>query len=286
MKQRPTRSALCAALIGSTCMAVSPNSLACSPEPYLSAVCILAIPWTNLQGYAPANGATLNVNTNQALYALIGNIYGGTPGTNFMLPDLQGRVVVGAGTGAGLPAYIPGNKGGTNTVMLTSANVPLVAHTHALGQGPVVTVALGSLAATTTLAGLAATTSLSNVTATASASGLSLKGYSGSGVNPTASGGALATPASPTNKIYASSTPDVTMMAGSISGTAPVSFAGNPTTTITGNPSTTLTGLPTVTLGGNTAPASQPASAPVSILQPYLALNYFIAVEGIFPTRN
>lgn len=47
----------------------------------------------------------------------------------------------------------------------------------------------------------------------------------------------------------------------------------------------------TVTGGGVTATAAttvQPAggSLPFGILQPYLALNYIIALEGIFPSRN
>lgn len=269
MKHRPLRTALWAALIGSTCLTVSTPSQACTPEPYIAAVCILAVPWTNLNGYAPANGALMPINTNQALFSLIGTTYGGDGRTNFQLPDLQGRVVIGAGTGAGLPTYPPGAKSGSVSVTLTAANVPLPPHSHALDQSAVVTTGVGTLTAST---------SMSAVSASASASGLSLKGFSGTGGLGTASGNALATPSGPPNKIYANSAPDVTMMAGSIAGTAPVTF--------TGNPSTTLTGSPSVTLSGSTAMAGAGASAPVNIMQPYLAMNYFIAVNGIYPSRN
>ena len=57
--------------------------------------------------YAPVGwlfcmGQTLPVQQYQALYSIIGNTYGGSPGVNFMLPDLQGRVVLGHGNGNGL----------------------------------------------------------------------------------------------------------------------------------------------------------------------------------------
>lgn len=55
-------------------------------------------------GSPPANGIYMNGQLvsatdplNTALYALIGNSYGGTPGTNFGVPDWRGRGGVGAG---------------------------------------------------------------------------------------------------------------------------------------------------------------------------------------------
>lgn len=267
----------------------SNDSHACSPEPYISAVCIMAVPWNNLYGYLPANGATLSINTNQALFSLLGFTYGGDGNTNFQLPDLRGRVVVGAGSGPGLPAYNVANKGGSATVTLTSSNVPLVTHSHTVTSatgGVTVTTGTGNLVATTTMSGLSATASMNGVSGSVSGSALTLKGYSGTAGTGSANGAALATPTSPANKIYASNTPDVSMMSGSISGTAPVTFNGSPTITIGGTPTTSLSGGPSVTLSGATGAAGAPASSPVNIMPPFLALNYFIATLGTYPSRD
>jgi len=217
----------------------------------------------------PAMGTTLPLSSYQALFALIGTTYGGNGTSNFQLPDLRGRVVVGVGQGAGLPNYVAGNTGGTPSTVLTTSQMPSHVHLLATGGGGVtVTAGVGSLTAAT---------SLNGVTASAAASGLSLKGFSGGAGSASASGGALATPASPANKIYAAATPDVTMAAGSITGTAPVTFAGSA-------PSTTLSGAPSVSVGGQTAPAG--SGMPINTMPPYLAMNYYIAYTGLFPTSD
>lgn len=65
MKKHPGKSA--SSLIKASgliaTLAWSSVSHACAPEPYISAVCIMAVPWTNLNGYEPANGATVNLAT-------------------------------------------------------------------------------------------------------------------------------------------------------------------------------------------------------------------------------
>ncbi|MBI3382828.1 MAG: tail fiber protein [Aquabacterium sp.] len=287
MKPSSTLKVAQAWALGSACALISLNVQACSSEPIMASICVMAVPWTNLNGFQQANGALLAVSSNQALFSLIGTTYGGNGVQNFQLPDLRGRVIVGAGQGNGLPMYTPGQVGGANSVTLTTANVPLPAHIHGLNAGVHTVVTLGTLAAATTPTGLTATTTMTGVSATASASGLSLKGSSGNASSASASGGSLATPQSPANRIYASSAPDVTMASGSISGSATVTFTGNPTTTLTGNLTTTLSGQPAVTVNGNTdmnTPTG--AMAPVSTMPPYLAMNVFIATQGIYPQRN
>lgn len=74
--------------------------------------------------WAACNGQLLPINGNQALYSLIGTRFGGNGTTNFALPDLRGRVVVG-GT-----VYEVGNSGGAETVALTVNEMP--AHSHAM----------------------------------------------------------------------------------------------------------------------------------------------------------
>jgi len=61
------------------------------------------------------------------LYNAIGYTYGGS-GNNFNVPDIRGRVAVGTGTGAGLSTRNLGNKGGEETHILSSDEMP--SHTH------------------------------------------------------------------------------------------------------------------------------------------------------------
>lgn len=80
------------------------------------------------QGWALCNGQSLPIAQYQALFVLLGTTFGGNGTTNFNLPDLQGRVPINVGNGAGLPAYTWGQKGGAPNVTLQAANLP--AHTH------------------------------------------------------------------------------------------------------------------------------------------------------------
>lgn len=52
--------------------------------------------------YMMANGALLPINQYQALFSVLGTTYGGDGRTTFALPDLRGRVAIGAGAGPGL----------------------------------------------------------------------------------------------------------------------------------------------------------------------------------------
>ncbi len=83
--------------------------------------------------FAPVNwafchGQLLSVAQYQSLYALIGTQFGGDGTTTFGVPDLRGRVPVGAGTGPGLTPRIAGQRGGAENVTLTTAQMPQ--HTH------------------------------------------------------------------------------------------------------------------------------------------------------------
>lgn len=82
------------------------------------------------QGWAACDGQLLVISQNQALFALIGTIYGGNGTTDFALPDLRGRVPVSVGQGPGLSNYDLGEQFGEETHTLTAAEMP--AHSHAL----------------------------------------------------------------------------------------------------------------------------------------------------------
>ena len=178
------------------------------------------------RGLAFCNGQTLAISQNSALFALLGTTYGGNGTTTFNLPNLQSRVTVHFGTGPGLSSYQLGQSSGTETVSLSSGQLP--AHTH-----------------TATFDGTSSTLSASAVKATAQiAAAGSLLGKSIDNAGTT------------TPLIY------------SPAGSATVAALGglNVAGTVTVNPAG--------------------SSQPVPIIQPYLAINFCIALQGVFPSRN
>lgn len=80
--------------------------------------------------WAYCDGRVLNINDYQALFSLIGNAYGGDGIRTFALPNLGGRVPIGAGARPGATAYALGATGGAEAVTLTTAQLPV--HTHVL----------------------------------------------------------------------------------------------------------------------------------------------------------
>jgi len=161
-------------------------------------------------GWMLCQGQLLSIAENQALYTLIGTTYGGDGQVTFALPDLRGRVIIGAGQGTGQPNYVVGQQAGNENITLTTANLP--AHSHQVLSAKVPVNTAG-----------------------------------GTTNDPT--GGVFAGPQSSLGNVYQTTTN--TQMA-----------ANNGTTTPTGN------------------------SLPLSILNPFLTINYCICVEGIFPSRN
>jgi microcystin-dependent protein len=82
------------------------------------------------QGWALCDGQLLAVSQNDALFSLLGTIYGGDGRTTFGLPDLRGRIPIHAGTGPGLSPRTLGAKGGAEGVTITVNQLP--SHTHPL----------------------------------------------------------------------------------------------------------------------------------------------------------
>jgi microcystin-dependent protein len=75
------------------------------------------------------NGYILNIADYSALFASIGNVYGGDGVTNFALPDLRGRLAVGNGQGPSLSNYVLGQTGGNSTITYGADNLPAHIHT-------------------------------------------------------------------------------------------------------------------------------------------------------------
>src|SRR6478752_7575141 len=96
------------------------------------------------QGWAFCNGQFLPINQNQALFSLLGTMYGGNGQTTFALPDLRGRTPIHIGNG-----HTQGEVGGQTAHTLTISEMPT--HTHVLNGTSTAGTALilfGNLAAT------------------------------------------------------------------------------------------------------------------------------------------
>jgi len=174
-------------------------------------------------GWALCAGQLMSISQNTAVFSLLGTIYGGDGVQTFALPNLQGRVPLGAGQGTGLSPYTLGQVGGTENVALTTNN--LAAHTHS--------------ATPTGLSASVPAVTTAGTTNQASPS-VSLAAPVDAGRNPI--------------NIYGSGTPTQSLAGGSVTGSVTVGTAG----------------------GGQPHPNTQP----------YLALNYIIALQGIYPSRN
>lgn len=183
-----------------------------STEPFIGEVKLFGFNFAP-KGYATCQGQILSIAQNTALFSLLGTTYGGNGTTTFALPDLQGRMAIGQGTGPGLPSHSMGEVAGVPTTTLLTANIP--PHIHAaIGITVQVPVSTGG----------------------------------GDQSNP--AGGFIANQGT---DIYSSVA-------------TPGSFYG------------------TVQVGGMTSPTG--SGLPFSVMNPYLVMNYSIALQGIFPSRN
>jgi microcystin-dependent protein len=80
------------------------------------------------RGWALCSGQQMAISQNQALFSLLGTFYGGNGTTTFCLPNLNGRAVIGTGAAVSGSNYTIGAMAGSETVTLTTDNLP--AHTH------------------------------------------------------------------------------------------------------------------------------------------------------------
>jgi microcystin-dependent protein len=95
--------------------------------PYLSEIRIFPYTLSDQskppKGWAWCDGQLLPINQNQALFSLLGTMYGGNGQNTFALPDLRGRLPMHVGAG-----YIQGQAGGQEFHTITAAETP--AHNH------------------------------------------------------------------------------------------------------------------------------------------------------------
>jgi microcystin-dependent protein len=107
-------------------------------EPYVGEIRLFGCNFAPA-GWAFCAGQLMSIAENETLFTLIGTTYGGDGVTTFGLPDLRGRVPVHTGQGPGLSNRILGEQSGTETVTLTSNQIPAHNHTAVATTGAATT---------------------------------------------------------------------------------------------------------------------------------------------------
>lgn len=102
-------------------------------EPFLSEIKIVSFNFPP-KGWALANGQPMPINQNQALFSLLGTVYGGNGQTTFALPNLQGKVPLHMGgsfnlgqTGGQYEHTVTLNEMPTHNHFVNAADVPATA---------------------------------------------------------------------------------------------------------------------------------------------------------------
>lgn len=99
-------------------------------EPFIGEIRLFAfdrIP----RAWMPCSGQIMSINQNQALYSILGTVYGGDGRTTFALPDLRGRVALGVGMEPDVSGGLQvtqGQAGGEETHLLKENEMAM--HTH------------------------------------------------------------------------------------------------------------------------------------------------------------
>ncbi|WP_109514838.1 phage tail protein [Pseudomonas ovata] len=210
-------------------------------DPFIGEIRMLASNYAP-RGFLMCDGQQLPLMQNQALFALIGTVYGGNGQTTFALPDFRGRSPIGWGQGAGLSMHDIGEAAGTENVTQLVANMP----TH----NPVVAITANA----TSLPGVN-TNQVVNAIATSDtpiAGGCLGIVNDGAGTNYPAYHSGKDNTGADLPRVDLATTP--------VTSTGPVTAAGVISTS-----------------GG---------SMPISVMNPYLAVSFVIATQGIYPTRD
>ena len=219
-------------------------------DPYIGEIRMFAGTYAPY-GWALCNGQLMQVNQYQALFAILGNYYGGTYPTTFALPNLVGTIPMQPAAATGI-----GQKSGSAQVTISPTNLPL--HNHGvIDSGHTHQVSVPPHTHPFTLP-----SHTHEVT-------LSLGDSSTGGTVPNF------------DPSYLDS--------GSIGSAQPVTSAPNAATSGTTDPNSATasaasapatTGISILPGGGVATPS------PLNIMPPSLAINFIIALTGIYPVRD
>src|ERR1700709_1115265 len=103
-------------------------------NPYLGEIKLMPYNFAP-RGWAFCAGQIMAIQTNTALFSLLGTTYGGNGTTNFGLPDLRGRVPIHRDQQG---IYPQGDMEGEEQVFLSISQMP--AHNHAFNSGNILAV--------------------------------------------------------------------------------------------------------------------------------------------------
>ena len=200
-------------------------------DPYIGEIRMVSFKFAPY-GWALCQGQTMQVSQNQALYSLIGNIYGGTAPSTFQLPNFCGRGPVGTGAGQNLTPMALAATGGQEQVTLATSQMPLHSHSASISaSGSSVEISVPASSAATNLQNAPGTN-------TVLAAGLASN-------HPTSQ--------------YTTNAPNTTLAPFN----APADISINSLTI------------------GNTG-----GTSPIELRNPYLAMNFVIALTGVYPTPD
>lgn len=102
----------------------------------------------NPAGWMFCSGAQLPISENETLFQLIGTTYGGDGESTFNLPNLQSRVPMHMGTGPDGVTYQLAEQAGTESVTLTTQQIPTHSHPPIASTGGQVALPTGAVMAT------------------------------------------------------------------------------------------------------------------------------------------
>jgi microcystin-dependent protein len=100
-------------------------------EPFLGEIRIMSFNFAP-RSWAMCNGQFLPINQNQALFSLLGTMYGGNGQTTFALPDLRGSTPIHVGGSFN----VQGQKGGEQAHTLSISEIPVHAHVLSASSTP------------------------------------------------------------------------------------------------------------------------------------------------------
>jgi microcystin-dependent protein len=100
-------------------------------DPFLGEIKVISFNFPP-RGWAFCNGQLLQINQNQALFAILGTTYGGDGRVTFALPNFQGRMPIHQGQG-----FTLGQRGGEVAHTLIISEMP--AHNHPAMAAPTAT---------------------------------------------------------------------------------------------------------------------------------------------------
>jgi microcystin-dependent protein len=96
-------------------------------DPFIGQITLFAFNFAP-RGWAFCDGQLLQISQNTALFSLLGTTYGGDGQVTFGLPNLQGRLPMHAGHGAGLTPRTLGETGGAPSATLNINQIPSHGH--------------------------------------------------------------------------------------------------------------------------------------------------------------